>query len=111
MSCSSELQTLHESSGLTRGRVEDSNYPRHNIVVLDAKDPHNSSPLPFCACANNLLSSGSLPSQLFLFSSGKRRFRFGRRGSPCVALIPALEFDIRVRTRAVSFPLRKTPDA
>ena len=26
--------------------------------------------------------------------SGKRRFKFGRRGSPCVALRPALELDI-----------------
>ena len=35
-----------------------------------------------------------LPS-CFFSPSGKRRFRFGRRGSPCAALRRALEFDIK----------------
>lgn len=46
------------------------------------------------------LSSPWLPRLLscFFFPSGKRRFKFGRRGSPSVALSQALELDIRVRT-------------
>ena len=54
-------------------------------LSLSALDPINLSCslwlLVFCAAF------------LFLFS-GKRRFKFGRRGSPCVALRPALELDI-----------------
>ena len=71
-----------------------------NVPILDvlysAEPLHSDSAFLPLVQENCHVHCGYSPSVLlycFCFS-GKRRFKFGRRGSPCVALRPALELDI-----------------